>query len=216
MASGKKLSLGNTFTAGIWKENPVFALLLGMCPTLAVTTSLAAALTMGASVLFVLICSQLQALLRIQPLRELETLRGDEIREGRIRVTRDSSHVLKAIHGDTVELSIKIKPTDATEYGVSVFCDAEGNGFPITIKPESGVLAMGDIEPPFKLKPGEDLNLRVFLDRGMVEVFVNGRQAAVYMQPHEPGHVGVSLFSKGSDIMASVKAWPMKSIYETH
>lgn len=59
MESDKKISLGNTFIAGIWKENPVFALLLGMCPTLAVTTSLAAALTMGASVLFVLICSNI-------------------------------------------------------------------------------------------------------------------------------------------------------------
>ncbi|MCF7954977.1 MAG: electron transport complex subunit RsxE [Phycisphaerae bacterium] len=57
MASDKKISLGNTFFAGIWKENPVFALLLGMCPTLAVTTTLGAALTMGASVIFVLICS---------------------------------------------------------------------------------------------------------------------------------------------------------------
>ena len=59
MASDKKISLGTTFFAGIWKENPVFALLLGMCPTLAVTTSLAAALTMGISVLFVLICSNI-------------------------------------------------------------------------------------------------------------------------------------------------------------
>ena len=57
MANDKKISLGNTFFAGIWKENPVFALLLGMCPTLAVTTTLGAALTMGASVIFVLICS---------------------------------------------------------------------------------------------------------------------------------------------------------------
>jgi len=59
MASDKKISLGNTFFAGIWKENPVFALLLGMCPTLAVTTTVGAALTMGASVIFVLICSNI-------------------------------------------------------------------------------------------------------------------------------------------------------------
>ena len=57
MASEKKISLGQTFTAGLWKENAVFALLLGMCPTLAVTTSVAAALTMGISVIFVLTCS---------------------------------------------------------------------------------------------------------------------------------------------------------------
>ena len=32
---------------------------------------------------------------------------------------------------------------------------------------------MGEIKPPFELKKGEDLNLRIFLDEGMVEVFVN-------------------------------------------
>ena len=59
MASEKTTPLGQTFIAGIWKENPVFALLLGMCPTLAVTTSVAAALTMGISVIFVLLCSNI-------------------------------------------------------------------------------------------------------------------------------------------------------------
>ena len=59
MASEKRISLGQTFTAGLWKENAVFALLLGMCPTLAVTTSVAAALTMGVSVIFVLTCSNI-------------------------------------------------------------------------------------------------------------------------------------------------------------
>lgn len=59
MAKDNKVSLGQTFFAGIWKENPVFALLLGMCPTLAVTTSVGAALTMGISVIFVLFCSNI-------------------------------------------------------------------------------------------------------------------------------------------------------------
>ena len=59
MASEKTTPLAHTFIAGIWKENPVFALLLGMCPTLAVTTSVAAALTMGISVIFVLLCSNI-------------------------------------------------------------------------------------------------------------------------------------------------------------
>jgi len=42
---------------GLWRENPLFRLLLGMCPTLAVTTSLENALGMGAAVCFVLVCS---------------------------------------------------------------------------------------------------------------------------------------------------------------
>jgi electron transport complex protein RnfE len=44
-------------TAGLWKENPTFRLLIGMCPALAVTTSVKPALTMGLCVIFVLVCS---------------------------------------------------------------------------------------------------------------------------------------------------------------
>lgn len=52
-------SVGKTFIAGLWEENPVLRLLLGMCPTLAVTAAVKPALTMGASVIFVLICSNI-------------------------------------------------------------------------------------------------------------------------------------------------------------
>ena len=52
-------TFGQTFTAGLWKENPVFRLLLGMCPTLAVTAAVKPALTMGLCVIFVLLCSNI-------------------------------------------------------------------------------------------------------------------------------------------------------------
>jgi electron transport complex protein RnfE len=42
---------------GIVKENPTFVLLLGMCPTLATTTSASNGLSMGLATMFVLICS---------------------------------------------------------------------------------------------------------------------------------------------------------------
>jgi electron transport complex protein RnfE len=50
---------GESFLAGLWRENPVFRLLLGMCPTLAVTAAVKPALTMGLSVIFVLLCSNI-------------------------------------------------------------------------------------------------------------------------------------------------------------
>jgi len=151
--------------------------------------------------------------LRIKPLRELKKLRYDEKNEGKITVESNSSYMLKDISGNTLELSIAIKTTSAKEYGVSVFSDKDGKGFSITIKPESKVMAMGEIKPPFELKKDEDLNLRIFLDKSMVEVFVNDRQAAVYMHQHDKDNVGISLFSKGGDITAKVKGWKMKSIY---
>lgn len=46
-----------TITNGIVKENPTFVLLLGMCPTLATTTSASNGMSMGLATMFVLICS---------------------------------------------------------------------------------------------------------------------------------------------------------------
>jgi electron transport complex protein RnfE len=48
-----------TLVMGLWRENPVLRLLLGMCPTLAVTAAVKPALTMGLSVIFVLLCSNI-------------------------------------------------------------------------------------------------------------------------------------------------------------
>lgn len=45
------------FLKGIWRENPVFVMLLGMCPVLAVTNSVVNALAMGLATTFVLLMS---------------------------------------------------------------------------------------------------------------------------------------------------------------
>ena len=47
----------NTFTNGLLRENPTFGLVLGMCPTLATTTSAINGMSMGLATLFVLVCS---------------------------------------------------------------------------------------------------------------------------------------------------------------
>lgn len=47
----------NNLTRGIIRENPIFVMLLGMCPTLGVTTSALNGLGMGIATLFVLILS---------------------------------------------------------------------------------------------------------------------------------------------------------------
>lgn len=46
-------------TKGIIKENPIFVIVLGICPTLAVTTSVNNAIGMGMAATFVLICSNI-------------------------------------------------------------------------------------------------------------------------------------------------------------
>ena len=50
-------NLKGTFLNGIFDENPIFRLVLGMCPAIAVSTSLTNAFGMGAAATFVLVCS---------------------------------------------------------------------------------------------------------------------------------------------------------------
>ena len=59
------MSLIKDFANGLWNENPTFRLVLGMCPTLAVTTQAINGIGMGLAATFVLVCSNLViALLR--------------------------------------------------------------------------------------------------------------------------------------------------------
>ncbi len=59
------MNLTREFTKGFWQQNAVFKLVLGMCPTLAVTTSAVNGLGMGLATTFVLVCSNIAvALLR--------------------------------------------------------------------------------------------------------------------------------------------------------
>ncbi|TET52993.1 MAG: electron transport complex subunit RsxE [Actinobacteria bacterium] len=53
-ALAKEYELGKDFSVGLWSENPIFRQILGMCPTLAVTTSVINGFSMGMATLFVL------------------------------------------------------------------------------------------------------------------------------------------------------------------
>ena len=55
----KQVTNMDEFLEGIWKQNPVFVMVLGLCPALAVTVSAVNALAMGAATTFVLLGSAL-------------------------------------------------------------------------------------------------------------------------------------------------------------
>ena len=66
------------------------------------------------------------------------------------------------------------------------------------------------------IAPDETLKLRVFIDKSVVEVFVNGKQCvAMRVYPGREDSVGVSLRSQGQDSeLRSLNAWQMQNIYE--
>ena len=64
---------------------------------------------------------------------------------------------------------------------------------------------------PFELEPGERLKFRVFVDKSVIDVFANGRQAVMRrVYPWRADSVGVWLFSHGGPArVATFKAWEM-------
>lgn len=71
---------------------------------------------------------------------------------------------------------------------------------------------------PVYLAPDETLQLRIFIDKSVVEVFVNGRQClALRVYPGRPDSLGVSLRAQGQDAqLLRLDAWQMGSIYPSH
>ena len=68
---------------------------------------------------------------------------------------------------------------------------------------------------PVRIKSDEPLQLRIFIDRSVVEVFANGKQCvAVRVYPGREDSTGVSLRAQGSGAeLRSLDAWQMKNIY---
>lgn len=154
-------------------------------------------------------------MLRIKPLRELEQLRSDKKQEKNIKVKSHTAYIFKDIAGDTMELEITFEAPTSNEFGIKLLCAEDGSGgFSISSGKDNKVLNVGYITPPFELEEGEDLTLRIFIDKSMIEVFANDRQAAVAWHEYDPNNLHVSLFTKGGDLkVKAVTSWKMNSIY---
>lgn len=162
--------------------------------------------------------------LRYQPIEELKRLRYNEQTQQNLALAADKEVVLDKITGNIIELELQIEPQDAKQVGVKVcrspdreeetllFYDATDKTLKLDTNKSSLAEGAKKIEAaPFALRPGELLTLRVFLDRSVVEVFANDRQAALRrIYPQRPDSVGVSVFANGGAAkVRQVKAWRM-------
>jgi beta-fructofuranosidase len=154
--------------------------------------------------------------LRIKPLRELESLRYEEKSESAIAVKSGATHPIKDVASDAIELKLEFRSPVAKEFGLDVLCDKEGNnGLRIALHRESKTLKVGPVVAPFALKDGEDLTLRVFIDKNLVEVFANGRQAVMNAPKIiSLDNTGARLFSVDGDVkVETITSWKMRTIY---
>jgi sucrose-6-phosphate hydrolase SacC (GH32 family) len=154
-------------------------------------------------------------ILRIKPLKELESLRYDGITIEDVTISEGSGFMLDKVKGDAVELEVKFKAPLPKEFSINMLGDENGNDeLNITFGAGRKELSIGKINPPFELKADENLTLRIFIDKNLVEVFANDRQAAAVSHDSIRKNPNIKIFTKDKDLFVKeIHAWKMKSIY---
>ncbi|MEJ2594249.1 MAG: GH32 C-terminal domain-containing protein, partial [bacterium] len=156
-------------------------------------------------------------ILRIRPLKELETLRFDQQTVENITVGKDETFRLRDITGDAIEIQVTFQVPLPEDFGIRLLGDEKGEGgISITAGANRNTLTIGSINPPFQLKDGENLTLRIFIDKNLVEVFANDRQAAAYANKEIREKPEISFFTNDKSlVIQKVNAWKMRSAYGT-
>ncbi len=154
-------------------------------------------------------------ILRIRPLKELESLRYDEWAKKAIIIKKGESFNLAEITGNALELTFNLSAPLPKAFKLNLLGDKNGkDGLSISFGAGQKTLSIGSINPPFKLEEGEDLTLRIFIDKNLMEVFANERQAAAVAHEQIRKNPNITLFTEDADLkVKEIKAWKMKSIY---
>ena len=160
--------------------------------------------------------------LGIRPIEELKQLRYNSRTLGATDLGSDTA--LKIEGGSTVDVEATIDVGGATSVGLTVCRSADGSEatvigydaekgelFVDTAKSSSRGLGLKVREGgPLKLAPGEQLKLRVLIDRSVVEVFANDRQAITRRIYPDAASTGVSLFAEGQGgRLTGLEIWDM-------
>jgi beta-fructofuranosidase len=161
--------------------------------------------------------------LRLRPVPELEMLRMNEQSWPAVTLSDGGQQRLDGVCGESCELSLKIALEGAARCGVKVRVSPEGAEETLLYydteamelvfdATRSGAEGRRVVErAPLALKTGEWLELRVFVDKSVVEVFANDRQAiGRRIYPTLPDSDGIYLFSAGGSAhFETIQWWEM-------
>ena len=160
------------------------------------------------------------------PVQELQALRLNEIAMENVPVSGELS--LEGIVGDCLELEVCIAAQSASSFGIQFRCDQAGHEATVlTYDKAEGLLTLdrnhkvngpgGIRQVPVELQDGE-LNLRLFIDRSSVEIFIqNGEKAMTARIYPQETSTGIIFFADKSALLKKMKCWKLNSGVEpTH
>jgi sucrose-6-phosphate hydrolase SacC (GH32 family) len=151
--------------------------------------------------------------LRQQPAPELSKLRGKD-GPATNHTLDDTARVLDEVHGDVLEIRAEFEPRDARALGLRVRRSADGQQA-ITIRFDGRELDVAGTKTPLSLLPGEKtLQLHVFLDKSVLEVYANDRVCVTRVIGAGKDDQGVEVFATGGSArLQALKRWQLASIW---
>ncbi|MBL7223696.1 MAG: GH32 C-terminal domain-containing protein [Candidatus Brocadiae bacterium] len=151
---------------------------------------------------------------RQTPAPELKKLRGKHTRREGL-VVRNRGHVLREARGDTLEILARLLLGDAKAFGLRVRRSDDGSRA-VTLRSDGRTLDVAGTPVPLG-RGNEDrtLALHVFLDKSVLEVFVDGGRECVTRVIY-PGRsdLGVEVFAEGgSATVGSLDVWKIRPVW---
>jgi beta-fructofuranosidase len=148
------------------------------------------------------------------PAPELNELRGKHTRLTNLAVN-NAFKPIDGARGKQIELVAEFAPGNAGAFGLKLRSSPDGKRA-ITLKYADGKLDVAGTEVP--LDPGaqtKPLKLHVFLDRSVMEVFINdGRAAVTRVEYPAEDDLAIGPFAEnGKTTLTSLDVWQMKSIW---
>ena len=159
--------------------------------------------------------------LRQEPLPEFESLRGEREAQRDVTIKPGASGHIRT-QGDAVEINAEFEPGDAKQFGLKVRVSNDGARFVrVWFDTATGdygvdgqVLHKGS--GPSHLAKGQRVRMRVFVDKQIIETFVNGQTCTTSAQVNDPKTAqpsladGLDLFSEGGTARCTtLDVWKM-------
>ncbi|USX24681.1 GH32 C-terminal domain-containing protein [Oxalobacteraceae bacterium OTU3CINTB1] len=160
--------------------------------------------------------------LRLAPIGELGSLRGRQLLDLRDVGVDDAAKALTALRGDGIEIELELAPSSqAAKRGLSVRV-APGRAEATDLYVDGAARrleidrTLSTIGKSYGVQGGafdlgsENLRMRVFLDRSMVEAYVNERKSLTSRAyPSREDADGLALLAAPGDRVVSLKVWAM-------
>jgi len=160
-----------------------------------------------------------------RPVPELKTLRGKHWSFTNLIITPGSDESLRNIQGDALEIiaEFEMGESRAGEFGIKLRASKDGRQY-TRVSYNAGTENFGidghvsrlkdsPGQGPAELTAGQNVKMHIFLDRSVLEVFLNGHTQTERLFLH-PDSVGLNVFAQEESVkLKSLDVWQMQSIW---